>query len=125
MEHVARGQVWLSVGAKLHLAARQEAIAAKDLLVFGTPDDELVIGMFTRIELVEVERKARTTTCCAEGYLAQAAYLAHHVGCLLPGHDVDFVASLIGGPQTAFGRQFGLEEFAGYGRDDWFHHWML
>lgn len=92
MEHVGGGEDGLPVGVELGLGAEEVAVAPEDGLGVGVPYDELLVGDGHGVELVEVEFLACASAGGAEGDLAQAAYLAAHVGCVLPGDDIDFVA---------------------------------
>ena len=116
MEHVRRGEHGLPLGVELHLPARQEAVAAQDLAVFGAPNNQLVVRRFAAVELVDVAVLSRSAAGCAEGNLAQAAHLAHGVGRFFGFEHIDFVACLIGGTQPPLGRKLCRQQVAVYGR---------
>jgi len=84
------------VRIQTNLAPWEEAVATEDLFRLRVPYDELIIGVFARVKLVPVERRARSAACFSESDFAQATYLAQHVGSLLIGDDVYFVSCLIG-----------------------------
>ena len=121
LEHVSRGQSRLSVVVELYFIARQKAVSAQNLFIVRAPHDELIIGVLTRVELVEVECQTGASASGSEGNLPEAAYLTHHIRRLLIGHDVNLVVALVGRAQTALGSQFGLKQFPTDGADDFFH----
>ena len=71
MEHVACGQHRLSVGAHLHFVTGQIAVTAQYFLFIGVPYDKLPVGMPAYIELIQVERLARTASCRTLGAVCQ------------------------------------------------------
>lgn len=112
-EHVTGGQVRLTgVGVDGPVATEQVAVAAEYLLVFGVPDDELSVGVFAGVELIEVERLASAAAGIAEGYFAQTAYLAQGIGRVLPSDDVDLVVALVRKAQALLLRQFLAKQLA-------------
>ena len=79
-EHMTGGQDGLPVLAYLPVLTQQIAVSAQYLLCLGIPHEELAVRLLHGVILIDVHTLARTTSCCTEGNLAQAPYLAHHVG---------------------------------------------
>ncbi len=109
------GEPWLPVVIKRDLVAGQVAVSAYDLLLLRIPHYELLVGIPAGVKLVKVKALARSAAGLPESYLAQTAYLAHHVGGVLPCHYVDVVVALVGVAQLAFGGQLRLQQFLVYG----------
>ena len=106
MEHVARGKNRLARHVQPYLATGQKAIYAQHLLTFGIPDNELIIGILARVELIEVQAFPSSAPGGPESNLTQTAYLSDYTGRLFVGHDVDLVIALIGRAQSPVWGQF-------------------
>ena len=122
VEHVACGELRLAVFVKLPVGAEQVSVSADYLLRLGVPHDELLIAVSAGVELVDVHRLAGAAARFAECYLAQSAYLAHHVRRVVCRDDVYLVVALVGHAELALGREFALEQLFAYRFNDWFFH---
>ena len=116
-----RGQDGLPGIVEAHFGAQYVAIASYDGLGVGVPHDELLVGLFHRVELIEVAGFARAASCRAERNLAQASYLAAHVRRCLPRDDVNFVARFVGETKAAVLGQLTFEDIYRYWRYNLFH----
>ena len=103
-----------------HVAAMDEAIAANNFFVFGTPDKELfeTVGFGKSVELVDVAVFSCATTVEGVAQFAKAANFAHDVGRKVGSGDVDFFVAAIGFAEEIFVFEFCFDEFAGYAWDD-------
>ena len=122
MEHVAGGELGLSLLVHLPLGAFEVTVAADDLLGLGVPHDELLVAVLADVELVDVHILARAASCLAEGYLAQTSDLLHHVRCVVGRDDVDLVVALVGHAELALRGQLLFEDFFVDGGDNWLFH---
>jgi hypothetical protein len=122
VEHVACGELRLAVLVKLPVGAEQVSVSADYLLRLGVPHDELLVAVRAGVELVDVHRLAGAAARFAECYLAQSAYLAHHVRRVVCRDDVYLVVALVGHAELALGREFALEQLFAYRFNDWFFH---
>ena len=95
VEQVCRGQPWLAVFVKFDVRALQVAVSSDQLLGFGIPYDQLLVGMLHDVVFIEVERLARSSPGHAERYLAQPSDLTHHVRRVLIRDYVDFIVALV------------------------------
>ena len=121
MEHVAGGEDGLSLFVEIHIRSEFVAIAADNLLCLWVPDDELFVAVFHRVELVEVEFLARSSSGSPESLFALASYLAYHVRCVVIIDDIDFVCALVGDAELAFCCEFTLEDLLVDGRNNRLH----
>ena len=80
MEHVRGGKDGLALVIELHIGTVDVAVATNDLFGFGIPHDELLVGDLHGVELVDINAHACAAATGAEGLLAQATNLLHHVG---------------------------------------------
>ena len=96
MEHVARGQMRLSVCFKFNFRAWQETVSSQNFFIFWTPHHELVVGVFASVKFIEVERQSCSASRCTESDFTETSDFAHHVWRLLIGDHVDFVVAFVG-----------------------------
>lgn len=122
VEHVAGGQLGLAVGIEPPVASEEIAVATDDLLRLGVPHDELLVAVVRRVKLVYIYGLARTATCRAERYLAQPAYLPHHVGCVVGCHHIDIVVALVGRAEQLLRSKLAAQHLFADGLDNLFFH---
>ena len=125
VEHVACGELRLAVLVEFPVGAEHVAVAADDLLCLGVPHDELLVAVRAGVELVDVHRLAGAAACLAECYLAQTAYLAHHVRRVVCRDDVYLVVALVSHAELTLGSEFASEQLFADGFYDWFFHCLL
>lgn len=125
VEHVACGELRLAVLVEFPVGAEHVAVAADDLLCLGIPHDELLVAVRAGVELVDVHRLAGAAACLAECYLAQTAYLAHHVRRVVCRDDVYLVVALVSHAELTLGSEFASEQLFADGFYDWFFHCLL
>ena len=99
----------------LYVLAEQESVAAENLPVAWVPDEELAAGGLHYVERVDVAAQAGTAAAVAEGFLAQAANLAHHCRGLTGADHIQLVTTLVGGAEQAVGGEFGRQGVFVYG----------
>ena len=125
VEHVTCGELRLAVLVEFPVGAEHVAVAADDLLCLGVPHDELLVAVRAGVELVDVHRLAGAAACLAECYLAQTAYLAHHVRRVVCRNDVYLVVALVSHAELTLGSEFASEQLFADGFYDWFFHCLL
>ena len=122
MEHVTCCNFWLSVFAYLPLASEDITITTDNLLCIRVPNNQLSATILHRIELIDIHRFARTTSCRTESYLAQTTNLLHNIRSSLSSHNINFIVTLVSHTKHPFRSQLALEQFLAYGLDDFFFH---
>ena len=116
------GQDGLAVTVIDRLVAQAEPVTADDFLRLGIPQDKLAVAVGRiGVELVDVQRLARTAAVVAEGDLAQAADLPDDVHGVRT-YDIQLVSSAVGLAQVPVGVEFRLQEFPVDGRNDFLHN---
>ena len=104
----------LSLAVQHGVGAEEEAVAADDGLVVRVPDDQLLVGLFHLVVLVEVDFVARGAAGLAEGDFTKAADFGDDVGGVVPGNDVKLVMPLVGVFQLLGFGKLCLEQFDWY-----------
>lgn len=88
----------------------------------GVPHDELLVAVVARVKLVYIYGLARAATCRAKRYLAQPAYLPHHVGCVVGCHHIDIVVALVGRAEQLLRSKLAAQHLFADGLDNLFFH---
>ena len=104
IEQVAGGHLRHAV-LYLQVLAVQETVAADYLVTVRIPHYDLSAGIVHGVEFIDVTAQPRASPGVAEGYLAQTAYLAHHVRRIVRVNYIDFIAPLVRVAQELVGRQ--------------------
>lgn len=102
MEQVGRRKIELAV-QKHGVFAVYIAITARDLLVFGIPNEQLLVRHLAGIVLVDIHFLARAAARRPERKLAQPPDLEHHIGRVVVVDDIDLVVAVIGAPHETVG----------------------
>ena len=86
----------LPLGIKVPLRSLQITVATYNLFLVRIPYDELLVAVLAGVELVNVDLLAGASSCLTESYLAQTAYLSHHIGCVVGRDNIDLVVAFVG-----------------------------
>ena len=121
MEHVRGGEDGLTLVVELHIGTVDVAVAANDLFGLGVPHDKLLVGDVHGVELIDIDTHACATASGAECLFAQAAYLLHHVGCVVGIDNIEVVASAVGVTKASVFGELGLEQVLADGFNDVLH----
>ena len=85
---MTRGKNRLTFLVETYVGTKDVAIAAKDSLFSRFPHDELHIGLFHIIVLIDIAIEARSASCFAEDDFSQSAHFAHQVGAFVAIEDI-------------------------------------
>ena len=108
---MAGSELGLSVLIEFPFCAVEVAIAADNFLCLRVPHDELLVAVLAGVKLVEVQFFTCSSAGFSESYLAQSAYLAQCVGCVVGRYHVDFVVAFVRQAQLLVLCEFFLDEF--------------
>lgn len=97
-----------------------EPIATDNLARLGIPHNQLAARRLHGVKFIYVTIFPCASAGCAEGYLAQSAYLAHHVGRVVGVNDIYMVAPFVGVSQKLVGGKFAFQGLDRY-RVNYFH----
>ena len=122
MKHVTCCYHRLTILPYLPLTTKDITITTNNLLSFRIPYNQLSATILHRVELIDIHRFARTTSCRTESYLAQTSNLLHDVWCCFSGHNIYLIVTFVSHTKHPFRSQLAFEQFLANGLDDFFFH---
>ena len=125
MKHVARCQLRLPIGAYFPFTAEKIPVTTNNLLGLRIPDNQLFAAAWHGVELVNVGRLASSSSCRAECYLAETAYLQHHIWSIVSRNDIYLVVALVGHSELLVRRKLAFQELLAYRLDNFFFHYFF
>lgn len=110
MEDMACCQNGLSVVVEVYFVSELVSVSAYYFFLVRIPYNQLLVALLHRVELVDIESLAGTTSGCAECLLALSAYLAHDIWRIMIVYNIYFVIALVCHPQLLVGSEFAAKQ---------------
>ena len=85
----------LIVFVKCCIRAEKETVATDNRLIVRIPYNQLLIGIFHHVILIQIHLIARGAAGFAEGQLPKPSDFGDHIGRIVPGDDVKLVVSFV------------------------------
>ena len=87
--------MWLTFLVQPYVASKNESVSSENPFGIGIPYNQLLVWIFHRVKLVDVNSKSASATRVAESLLAKTSYLQHDVRGVKMIDNVDFVAAFV------------------------------
>ena len=122
MEHMTSSQDRLSLFVVIPIGTKQITVTTYNLFCFWIPDNQLLIAIFTYIELIDIHILASTSTSLAESNLAKSSNLLHYIRSIMGCYDIYLIMTLICHSELAFWSKLTFEYLFGYRLDNFLFH---